>query len=183
MKNFFEYENDKSSIKTTICTFIIIMIVSGIFGFIYETILYRIDLGYFVKRGTTFGPYIPIYAFGGIFIALFTYKIKNKPLLVFLINTLITGLLEYTTGYVLYEYSKIRLWDYNNEILNFGNINGYVCLRSVLLFGLSSLLLIYVFIPNIKKFVNKISEKKLLIISIILITIFFLDMIIYRIIN
>ncbi len=30
----------------------------GIFGFIYEEIFYRIDFGYFVKRGTAFGPWI-----------------------------------------------------------------------------------------------------------------------------
>lgn len=33
-----------------------IIIISAIFGFIYETIFYRIDLGYFVKRGNTIGP-------------------------------------------------------------------------------------------------------------------------------
>ena len=44
----------------------LIMILSGFFGFIYEMLFYKIDLGYFVKRGSTFGPWIPIYAFGGL---------------------------------------------------------------------------------------------------------------------
>ena len=43
----------------------IVMILSSFFGFIYEEIFYRIDLGYFVKRGSTYGPWIPIYFFGG----------------------------------------------------------------------------------------------------------------------
>lgn len=154
-----------------------IMVISGIFGFIYETIFYRIDLGYFIKRGTTFGPWIPIYAFGGLFILLFSYKYKDKPLLVFLINILVTGLLEYLTGYVLLKYFNIRLWDYNNEILNYGNINGFICLRSVLFFGLSSLFLIYIIVP----FIEKIYNKKIEVISIILLSIFMLDMILYRI--
>ena len=135
----------------------LIMIISGIFGFIYETIFYRIDLGYFVKRGTTFGPWVPIYAFGGLFIVLFSYRFKDKPLFVFLINMLVTGLLEYLKGFILLKYFNIRLWDYNNEILNFLNINGFVCLRSVLFFGLSSLLLIYVIVP----FIDKIYNRKL----------------------
>ena len=42
---------------------LLVFVVSGIFGFIYETFFYRIDLGYFVKRGTTYGPWIPIYGF------------------------------------------------------------------------------------------------------------------------
>ena len=155
----------------------LIMIISGIFGFIYETIFYRIDLGYFVKRGTTFGPWVPIYAFGGLFIILFSYKFKDKPLFVFLINMLVTGLLEYLTGFILLKYFNIRLWDYNNEILNFLNINGFVCLRSVLFFGLSSLLLIYVIVP----FIDKIYNRKLEIISFCLFIILIIDMIIWRI--
>ena len=155
----------------------LIMIISGIFGFIYETIFYIIDLGYFVKRGTTFGPWIPIYAFGGLFIVLFSYRFKDKPLFVFLINMLVTGLLEYLTGFILLKYFNIRLWDYNNEILNFLNINGFVCLRSVLFFGLSSLLLIYVIVP----FIDKIYNRKLEIISFCLFIILIIDMIIWRI--
>ena len=70
-----------------------IILISAIFGFIYETIFYRIDLGYFVKRGSTFGPWIPIYFFGGGLIALISYRFKKSPLLVFVINCVVTGIL------------------------------------------------------------------------------------------
>lgn len=153
------------------------------FGFIYETIFYRIDLGYFVKRGSTFGPWIPIYAFGGFFITLFSYRFKKNPIAIFFINCVITGILEYGTGYVLYEFFGTRLWDYNTEIWNWGNINGYICFRSIAFFGLSSLFLIYVMIPVLKKLTNKISEKKLSIISYTLGSIFVLDMILHSIIK
>ena len=56
-----EYSFDK---WTKAMIVLLIFTFGGIFGFIYETFFYRIDLGYFVKRGTTFGPWIPIYAFG-----------------------------------------------------------------------------------------------------------------------
>lgn len=115
---------------------------------------------------------------GGLFITLFTYKLKDKPLLVFMINSIVTGLLEYFTGYFLLKYKGIRLWDYNYEILNYGNINGFICLRSVLFFGLSSLFLIYVIIPLIKK----IPDKILSYLSIILGSLFLLDFILYRVI-
>ena len=89
-------------LKKRITLILLVMVLSGIFGFVYETIFYRIDLGYFVKRGSTFGPWIPIYAFGGLLITLTTYKRKNKPLLVFIISSIVTGLLEYITGYIEY---------------------------------------------------------------------------------
>jgi uncharacterized membrane protein len=77
----------------------------------------------------------------------------------------------------------IRLWDYNTEIWNFGNINGYICLRSILCFGFSSLLLIYGIIPILKKLISKISEKKLTIISWSIFILFLLDIIIYKIVK
>lgn len=159
---------------------VFIMVLCGVVGFIFETFFYRIDLGYFVKRGTTYGPWIPIYAFGGLFITLITYKFKQKPLLVFLLGLLICTVLEFTTGLILHRVFDIRLWDYNVEILNFGNIGGYICLRSVLLFGLAGLLLVYKIIPMIKTIKEKVSDKVFTLISIIPGILFLIDFIISR---
>lgn len=183
MKKILDFKDENINTKKTIYILILVMVLSGIFGFIYETFFYRIDLGYFVKRGSTFGPWIPIYAWGGLLITVITYRFKNKPWLVFIINCIVTGVLEYVTGYVLNEFYGVRLWDYNTEIWNFGNINGYICLRSVLFFGISSLFLIYGIIPMLKKLATKITDKNLAIISITLGILFLLDMIIYGIIN
>ena len=128
---------------------ILIMVSSGVFGFVYELLFYRIDTGKWTKRGSTFGPWIPIYVFGGAAYTFLVYPHKEHPLLVFIMCVVISGIMEYVTGWVLYEFFHIRLWDYNTEIWNFGNINGYVCLRSVLFFGFSGLLLVYVMIPAI----------------------------------
>ena len=177
------FDDEKINPKTTVCMLILIMIFSGIFGFIYETIFYRIDLGYLVKRGSTFGPWIPIYAFGGLLITLCSYKFRKNAVLVFILNCIITGLLEYLTGFVLYEFMGIRLWDYNTEIWNFGNINGYICLRSILFFGISSLFLVYIMIPIMKAMVSKISEKNLLIISVSVGILFITDILLYGILK
>lgn len=154
---------------------ILLFTVGGIFGFIYETIFYYIDLGYLVKRGSTFGPWIPIYGFGALLITLFTYKFKDHPLKVFLVTCLVTGLLELGTGYVLNTFFDIRLWDYNVEIWNFGNIGGYVCLRSILFFGISGLFLVYFLIPLFTKIKTKCNEKVFSLISIIPGVLFFSD--------
>ena len=153
---------------------LLIFVFGGIFGFIYEEIFYRIDLGYFVKRGTTFGPWIPIYGFGGLFITLLVYRFRKNPVVVFLLSCLITGLLEFLTGYFCYHVLGIRLWDYNNEILNFGNIGGYVCLRSVLFFGVSAVLLVYIFIPIFKYIIKNILVKRT---AFVLCSLFVLDIV------
>ena len=177
------FNDEKFSMKTTINVLILIMIFSGVFGFIYELIFYRIDLGYFVKRGSSFGPWIPIYTFGGLFITLISYRFRKNPLAVFIINCFITGILEYFTGFILYEMFNIRLWDYNTEIWNWGNINGYICARSILFFGVSSLMLVYVVIPLIKKLVKEVSEKKITILAYFLGGLFVLDIIVYNIVK
>ena len=180
-EKFLIFKEDKIDLKKTINILILIMVFSGIFGFIYETLFYRIDLGYFVKRGSTFGPWIPIYAFGGFFITMFSYRFRKNPILVFLINCLVTGFLEYLTGWFLFEFFEIRLWDYNTEIWNFGNINGYICLRSILFFGVSSLFLIYIMIPILKIISAKIPDKIFNTTSVSLGLIFALDIAIHMI--
>ena len=177
------FKDEKINLKTTLGILGLIFVFSGIFGFLYETIFYRIDLGYFVKRGSTFGPWIPIYAFGGILITIISYRLRKNPIIVFISNCIITGILEYGTGLFLYYICGMRLWDYNTEIWNWGNINGFICARSVLFFGISSLLLIYMMIPGFLYLSKKVSEKKLNIISIILFGAFVLDMILYGILN
>lgn len=177
------FEKDDISKRDITNLFMLIMISSGIFGFIYETIFYRIDLGYFVKRGSTYGPWIPIYVFGGLFITLLTYKYKEKPLMVFIIGMLVSGLLEYGTGYYLDKYMGIRLWNYYDEICNFGNINGYICLRSVLFFGFSSLILIYLIIPFLLKYIKSVRRSYISMISYMLFITFSFDFIIYIILH
>lgn len=177
------FKEDNYSLKRTISILILLMVIGGVFGFIYEELFYKIDLGYFVKRGSTYGPWIPIYAVGSLLIVLITYTYKNKPYLIFIINTILTGLLEFFTGLFLHKIFNLRLWDYNKEILNFGNINGYICLRSILFFGISSLFLIYVIIPILKKITKNLKDKNLFIISLIFGLLFLFDIIIYIIIN
>ncbi len=174
------FEKDKTIKKENIIyLLLLIFVIGGVVGFIYEEIFYRIDLGYFVKRGTTFGPWIPIYGFGSLFITIICYRLKDKPLVIFLLSSVITGVLEYGTGWFCDKILHQRYWDYNNEILNFGNINGYVCFRSVFLFALAGLFLIYVLVPKVNKLLNKYNLK---IVSILLGSLFILDIVLYKII-
>ena len=160
-----------------------IMIFSGIIGFIYEEIFYLFDLGYLVKRGSSYGPWIPIYAFGSLIIFLITNKYKDKPIIVFLLSTLITTSIEYITGYILHTIFNKRLWDYSKEILNFGNINGYICFRSIFLFSLASLFLIYKVVPFFENMLKQDNNTKKILLFKALFYIFVTDIIIYWIIN
>lgn len=193
MKEFYnKYLNenikfDKLIIVGIIC---LIIVISGVFGFVYEFIFYFFNGGMkeFYYRGGNFLPWINIYAIGSILIILLTYKDRLKPIKVFLKSTIICGVLEFIAGYIIYNYfGHFRCWDYNTEILNFGNIGGFICLRSVLFFGISSLLLIYGILPMVIYLSRKINKKVFVTISISLCAIFMLDeiynLVIARVIN
>lgn len=165
---------NKKEIITLIC---LLIVISGIIGWTYEFFFYYMNSGFktFYYRGANFLPWINIYMYGSFLIIALTYKFKKKPLLVFLISLVATGVLEYFSGYVLYgKLGWVKGWDYNQEILNFGNIDGYICLRSVLVFAFAGLLLVYVIVPTLIKLVKKY-PKQLFVISIVLASIFLLD--------
>ena len=170
-----DYKFDKLS---WIGIFCLLIVITGIFGFLYEFIFYYFNGGMqkFYWRGGNFLPWINVYATGSIMIYLLTYRFRKKPLKVFLISFFSTGILEYISGLGMYiiVHGK-RCWDYNNEILNLGNINGFVCLRSVTFFAISGLLLIYVVIPLCFYLAQKMNKKIFLAISIILCSIIMID--------
>ena len=155
----------------------LIVVISGIFGWVYEFIFYFFNGGMekFYMQGGNFLPWINIYATGAIMILLLSFRFRKKPLLVFLISFISTGILEYFSGLVIFEVFNTRFWNYNTEILNFGNIGGYVCLRSVLFFGISGLILMYLIVPLCYFISTRISIKKFIVISAILFSVFMLD--------
>jgi uncharacterized membrane protein len=150
---------NRDHLKNRLPMLMLVFAFGGIFGFIYEEIFYRFDLGEWVKRGTTFGPWIPIYGFGGILILGLTYKIRKNPFPVFLLASIASGILEFATGWVFLEFFGMRLWDYNEEILNWGNIGGFVCVRSVLFFGISGIFLRFLVMPIFEKLEKKMPKK------------------------
>ena len=181
MKSFYnKYINNeiKYDKYTVLGIIFLVAVISGIFGFIYEVIFYYFNFGMkdIYMRGSNFLPFINIYAIGSVIIYILTKNLKKKPFIIFIISVIATGILEFASGYVMYEFfDGFRCWDYNTEILNFGNIGGYVCLRSVLFFGLSSLLLMYVIVPMCYLIASKLNRKTFIIISYSIFAIFLFD--------
>lgn len=177
LKNYINENHnfDKITLLGIAC---LIISITGVFGFIYEFIFYYFNSGMtkFYWRGGNFLPWINIYAIGSLIICLVTYKHRKSPLKVFLLSAISCGILEYFSGLGMYVIGNgFRCWDYNTEILNFGNIGGFVCLRSVSFFGLSSLLLVYIIVPLCFYLAQKMNKKAFLTLSISICLIFLLD--------
>lgn len=87
------------------------------------------------NRGELYGPWLPIYGTGTLGIYLLK-PWRKRPLLVFVLCVIITGVVGYVIGIVALEIFELRLWDYRGRFLNIG---GLVCLRSVVSFGILGL--------------------------------------------
>ena len=93
-KDYLE-KNHSFDKKTMLGIFCMIIVIGGVFGFLYEYLFYFFNGGMkeFYYRGGNFLPWINIYATGSVMIYILTYKYRKNPLKVFLISVISTGLL------------------------------------------------------------------------------------------
>lgn len=167
--NLVKYNFD---VKDKIFLYIFIFLIGSIVGFIYEEFFYFIFENTLEKRGFLYGPYLPVYGFGVVLMVVFLKRFKKNPLVVFLLAMIVTGVLEYFTGYILWELYHKMWWTYEGLFLNIGN---YVCLRSVLTFAVGGIFLIYVIEPLVCLFVSKMSKSRMLTCSLVIVSLFVFD--------
>ena len=148
----------------------------GIAGWIYEMLFYRINDGMFVHRGQGLGPWLPIYGFGSVFICIIAEYFRRSKVLVFLVSAAVSGILEFLTGWILFHlFDGLRLWDYNTEIWNWGNIGGYICLRSILLFAFAGVFLTFIALPVVQDMADRIPRRVFRIICLVPAALFIVD--------
>ena len=129
----------------------------------------------FVNRGFMIGPYCPIYGAGSTAITVFLQKYVDDPIVLFCVAIVICGVLEYSTSYIMEKIFKARWWDYSKKRFN---INGRVCLETIIPFGLLGCLIIYVLNPFILSLLSRASSNVLNTIAIVLLSTFIIDFII-----
>ena len=184
-----DYSSKKLELWQKVGIACLLFVIAGIIGWVTEFIFYFFNGGMkeLYWQGGNFLPWMNIYAIGAFLMFGLTYKFRKSPVLIFLVSLIVGGLLEYLAGFLLYRIAGLRFWDYNVEILNFGNINGYVCLRSLLCFGCAGLFLMYVLMPFLIKLSKSIPKKVFLTISISLFSLFLIDelynLFLYKIFN
>lgn len=144
-------------------------------GWLMEVIGKLIQLKRFVNRGFLIGPYCPIYGSGAILITFLLKKYTNDPFTLFIMAILLCGTLEYLTSYLMEKLYNARWWDYSQRKFN---INGRVCLNTIIPFGLLGMFIIYVSNPFLFELIDRLSEWWLNILSSTLLVIYIADYIV-----
>ena len=158
--------------RYTLLEFIYIFFFFAIAGWIWECSLYLIRDHVLVNRGTKYGPWVPIYGYGGILVILFLNRFRHSKLRVFFYGIIISTCFEYLTSVLLQYGLGVVYWDYSDEFLN---LNGRISLVSSLAFGVFSLLGIYLFAPAATGIARRLKPKPRRIVAIVLCSLYCLD--------
>ncbi len=159
----------------SVLSLVLIFFTIAIMGWCWEVALNLFRTGDFVNKGTLTGPWLPIYGVGGTSILILLYKIREKPLFVFLLSLMIGGFIEYFVSAYLEFVYHLKWWDYSGFFMN---IDGRICLEVLILFGLGGCAVIYLIAPLLDNLYRKIPYLVKIVICTILITLFAMDFII-----
>ncbi len=120
-------------------------------GWTMESIFASINERKIINRGFLTGYFCPIYGFGAVLIIKATQLVGNtfesRPtslIINILLSIVLVTVLEYITGFLLERIFNCKWWDYSQ---NAWNIQGYICLKYSLLWGLLTFLLVQVIHP------------------------------------
>ena len=148
--------------------YFLLFISYAFLGWCMEVICKLIQYKRFINRGFLIGPYCPIYGWGALLITILLQKYNNDPLTLFILAMVICSILEYVTSYFMEKIFKARWWDYSTKKFN---LNGRICLNTMIPFGLLGLLMIYVINPFLFNLYGSFNKEVLYTITIIIATI------------
>ena len=126
--------------------FLCIFFVYAFLGWCTEVSYAALVTGRFVNRGFLNGPWCPVYGFGVVIVLAALEPLKNDLPLLFLGSVVLTSALEWATGFVLEKIFHQRWWDYSDQPFN---LNGYICLRFSIAWGLACLFVVKLLHPSV----------------------------------
>lgn len=153
----------------------LLFIAYSMIGWMIEVVATFPDTKCFVNRGFLIGPYCPIYGWGALAITILLKRYMEDPLVLFVMSTIICSIIEYLTSYFMEKKYHARWWDYSNKKFN---INGRICLETLIPFGILGVAIMYGTNPILFKLYNQIPQLVINILTAILFIGFILDNII-----
>lgn len=153
----------------------ILFVIYSFLGWLVEVINCSIVEKKLVNRGFLISPICPIYGCGALLITIVLNNYKDDWFVVFCMAVILCGLLEYFTSWLMEKIFHARWWDYSK---NKFNINGRICLETMVPFGILGLVIIYILNPFFYNILNLISTNIANVISIILLIILIADTIV-----
>lgn len=147
--------------------------IYSILGFVLESFLAWISRSGF-KSGILYGPWTPIYGIGVVVILLLSnYFFMNlhmprwiETIVVFIIVAIFLSCLELIGGVLIEKIFNISFWSYENHKFNIGS---YISLEMTFIWGIATVLFIYIVNPLFKKIIELIPNALTIVFLIIMV--------------
>ncbi|MGN1297121.1 MAG: putative ABC transporter permease [Clostridia bacterium] len=156
----------------TIEIYFLLFMSYAFLGWCMEVICKLIQTRKFINRGFLIGPYCPIYGWGAIAITVLLKRYTYDILVLFVMSMIVCSIIEYFTSYFMEKKYHARWWDYSNKKFN---INGRICLETLIPFGILGVIIMYVTNPLLLHFFETIPQIILHIITATLFIVFIVD--------
>lgn len=150
----------------------LLFIMYSFMGWVVEVIGSLIQKKKFINRGFLIGPYCPIYGIGSITMILLLSRYIDDIVTLFIMCILLFTILEYSTSYIMEKLFNARWWDYSQKRFN---INGRVCLETMIPFGLVGVFVMYIINPIFLNALNSLPNIILTLFTIVIGILFIID--------
>lgn len=149
-------------------------LIYSILGFLLETIR-----SFFVNSkftsGIMYGPWTPIYGFGIVLVILISNYLFShlhlsrwlETFITFIIITLVLTLLEWIGGVLIEKIFHVVFWDYSKEAFSIGK---YISLSKSLIWGVGSIIFIYVLKPLLEGVIKRVPVPVTVILTLLMLS-------------
>lgn len=135
-----------------------IFVICCVIGLLIEVVFHAVVYGGYQDRaGVLWGPFSPIYGFGGVLMTVALNRFWNRSkLMIFLVAGLIGAAFEFLTSWFMETAFGIVAWDYSGTFLNIGGRTNFAFFCA---WGLLGLMWIRLLLPDVLKLVDAIPIK------------------------
>lgn len=142
-------------------------------GWVMEVVVSLISHKKFINRGFLVGPICPIYGTGAVIISLLLNQTEN-PIAIFCVSLVGGAVLEYSASFLMEKLFRVRWWDYSDKPVN---INGRICMSSIISFGIAGIFIVEFVTPFFYGFFDSLYSPLLLFIAALLAAWFIFDIV------
>ena len=170
-----EYDSKMESVRQrySLTDYLFMFFLYGFMGWVWEVGLHIFRNRELVNRGSTYGPWIPIYAVGGTAVVYLLDRFRKNKIKLVILTAALCAALEYLASLMLDVLFHLSYWNYDDSYFN---IDGRIYLEGLLFFTVCGLISIFYTAPAVAGFAAKISKKNRAVISAVLLTALFIDL-------
>lgn len=163
-------KNKFTILGISIWRILVYFIIYSFAGYVVEVIFSVISKGTLESRQSfLYGPFSGIYGLGAIVMIVFLQFFNKNNNRLFIGGFLVGSIVEYTISLLAEVILHVKWWDYSNMPLN---INGRICVYFSIFWGFLAVYFMSYIHPKVERLIekikNKISVKKLKILTIVL---------------